>query len=344
MKTLSKFALFSLIVFAVVMASCSKKDAASSAATAPRIYRWACTGAPENHTVATIFEAAKEIKEQLGIDIQVFPSGQLGGDADILDMCRAGAVDMVQLGPQMIVQFKDDLQGLLMPFTFDDDRMAERFYTEYLKPEVLNSKEFMDKTNLYTIQIKNTGPRQLTTKGIPVRKPSDLNGVKIRSMDSPISAATIRSLGGSPVPVPYSELYMAMQTGVVQGQDNGVAAIVSQKYYEVQDYFMPTQHSSNLIMEFMNRQVWESFTPEQQQKLTAIFEKYEKITNETTRASEADLIKQMQEHGMKVVSDLDTAAFRANADKVMADAFGDPKYDSWRAMRKLALDWCEKNK
>ncbi|MCI8853616.1 MAG: TRAP transporter substrate-binding protein [Lachnospiraceae bacterium] len=311
--------------------------------TAKRVLKWSLASAQDHPFAITAQEAAKEIEEATGIEVQVYTAAQLAGDADGVDMCRAGSIDILTVGLQTIMQYQEDLQGLLMPFTFDDDYMAERYHIEYLMPEVLNG-ELLNTTNMYALAIKNNGQRELTTKGIEVHSPEDLRGQKIRSMEQPISIATIKALGAAPVPVAYSELYMAMQTGVVNGQDNPIANVLAAKFYEVQDYLILTNHQPNMNADFINLDLWNSLTEEERTKIQEIMTRYQGICNDRIREGNLETLEELKANGMTVIEDIDLKAFKESADQVIGEEFGGSEYDSWRAVRQQALDWCEENK
>jgi tripartite ATP-independent transporter DctP family solute receptor len=311
----------------------------------PKTLKWSIAAAADNPFSVTAMQAAQEIKEQTGIEVQVYHSASLAGDAEGIDLTRSGGVDIVTVGLQHVVQFQDDLEALMLPFVFDNDHMTERYCIEYLIPEIMRKDPFLKSSNLYTLSFKNLGPKTLGTKGIPVKRPSDLAGKKIRSMENPVAVTTIKALGGSPVPIAFAELYMALQTGVVVGQDNPIPNYTASKFYEVQDYMMLTEHVSSTNMDFMNLQTWESFSPANREKIQAIFDKYQTICNNIVRDSQKVTLDECRKRGMTIIEnkDLDIAAFKANADRVINEDFKDAKYDAMRARRQQALEWCEKN-
>lgn len=299
----------------------------------------------EDHMITkSLHRAADEIKASTGLDIQIFSAGSLGAEADTFDMVRSGDIDFWCGGVQTVTTkpVAEEVSGTLFPFTFDTREHAESFHEEYLMPEVLNSDEYKKELNLHFISIYNQGARQLTTTDTAVYSPADLAGKKIRSMEQDVAIATVKGLGGSPMPVSFNELYLALQTGVVDGQENPYNNIEAMKFYEVQEYIIKTSHQYTFSPLVMNNDVWQALTAEEQDALVAAFVKVQKECNEEAVAlleTEEALFK---EHGITVIEekDLDMDAFRANADKVIKESFSDAKYDSWREMHDKALEWC----
>lgn len=318
--------------------------AAAAGPSITRAMRLSLAVAEDHMITQSLHRAADEIKEKTGLEIQIFSAGALGAEADAFDMVRSGDIDFWCGGVQTVTTkpIASEISGTLFPFTFNTRENAESFHEEYLMPEVLNSDAYKAELNVHFISIYNQGARQLTTTDTPVYSPADLADKKIRSMEQDVAIATVKGLGGNPMPVSFNELYLALQTGVVDGQENPYNNIEAMKFYEVQDYIMKTSHQYTFSPLVMNNDVWNQLTAEEQEILTAAFVKVQKECNleavELLNAEE----QLFKDNGITVIeeSELDMEAFRANADKVIAESFADAKYDSWRAMHDKALEWC----
>lgn len=164
--------------------------------------------------------------------------------------------------------------------------------------------------------------RTLTTKNVPVYKPSDLAGVKIRCMDAPVWIDVIKALGANPIPVAFTELYLALQTGVVQGEENPITTIYAQKFYEVQNYIINTKHSVHMGTVHVSEKIWQQLSESDRKLILDVFEEYQPmIDQKIDEIGKIDLQK-MIDSGVKVI-DPDIKAFREYANKYIMDVYGE---------------------
>lgn len=184
------------------------------------------------HKALQLFE--KNVEKDSGgrIDVQLFPSSALGTEMQMLESIKMGTLEGLQCGP-----FDDASPQLLvftMPFLFSNmDEVHKVTRSDYAK-EIVKAAE---PNNIKVIAIGDSGEfRQMTNNMRPIRKPADLAGLKMRTppMDSIIQI--MKALGGNPVSIPFSELYMALKTNVADGQENPLTNIEQTKLYEVQKY------------------------------------------------------------------------------------------------------------
>lgn len=168
--------------------------------------------------------------------------------------------------------------------------------------DYLNNSEFIagvmqkleDEYNIHYVDTTNNGVRALTTKNILVHSPADLKGVKIRSMSAPVWQDVVSALGATPVPIAYSEIFVSLQTGVVEGQDNGISNVYNSKFYEIQNYFMKTDHGLTLSNFCLNADTWKSMSAEDQ-------EIFMKLWNEICVVKETQMMNDYYEEGFEAV-------------------------------------------
>ena len=199
---------------------------------------------PLNHPMnVRAREAAKRIAEesQGSVALQVFPSSQLGGDTDMLAQARSGAIDFYAGPPVILGTLIPSAQISAVGFAFKDydqvwaamdGELGAHIRTEIAKSEVLFAFE----------KIWDNGFRVTTTSSRPIATPADLSGMKLRVPPSPIIMSMFRSFEAAPASINFSEVYSALQTRIVEGQENPLTLIASAKLYEVQKYCSMTNH------------------------------------------------------------------------------------------------------
>jgi TRAP-type transport system periplasmic protein len=212
------------------------------AQNAPLAFKWANNipiTHPSNIRVREAVEAIK--KESNGrVDISVFPNNQLGGDTDMLSQVRSGAIDFFPLSG-LILQTLVPLAGINgLAFAFKDYQTVWQAMDGELGAFI---RAAIGKVNLHSFdRILDNGFRNITTSTKPINSAADLQGFKIRVPVSPLWTSMFKAFGAAPTGINFSEVYSALQTKVVEGQENPLAIIDIAKLYEVQKYVSMTGH------------------------------------------------------------------------------------------------------
>ena len=208
----------------------------------PLVFKWA-NNIPLTHpSNVRVKEAADAIRAASGgkVDIQIFPNNQLGGDTDMLSQVRSGAVDIFPLSG-LILQTLVPLAGINgLAFAFKDYATVWQAMDGELGAFI---RAAIGKTGLHTFdRILDNGFRNITTSTKPINSAADLQGFKIRVPVSPLWTSMFKAFGAAPTGINFSEVYSALQTKVVEGQENPLAVIEIAKLYEVQKYVSMTGH------------------------------------------------------------------------------------------------------
>ena len=184
---------------------------------------------------------AKLVTEKSGgdMEVQVFPSSQLGSQKDMTEGLIYGTIDMVLTGTADLGQFQPKMSLFDLPFLFKDRAHAYKA----LDTVGMELGQELEPRGLKLLGYMENGIRHLTNNVRPVKAPADMAGLKIRVMSNKIYIETIKSLGGSPTPMAFGELYSAMQQGTVDGQENPSAHIYTKRFFEVQKYASLTAHA-----------------------------------------------------------------------------------------------------
>jgi TRAP-type transport system periplasmic protein len=212
------------------------------AQSAPLAFKWA-NNIPITHpSNIRIREAVDAIKKDSGgkVEISVFPNNQLGGDTDMLSQVRSGAIDFFPLSG-LILQTLVPLAGINgLAFAFKDYQTVWQAMDGDLGAFI---RAAIGKVNLHSFdRILDNGYRNITSSTKPINTAADLQGFKIRVPVSPLWTSMFKAFGASPTGINFSEVYSALQTKVVEGQENPLAVIDIAKLYEVQKYCSMTGH------------------------------------------------------------------------------------------------------
>jgi len=238
------------------------------AQTAPITLKWA-NNIPVTHpSNVRIREAVENIKKDTNgkVDIQVFPNNQLGGDTDMLSQVRSGAIDIFPLSG-LILQTLVPVAGINgLAFAFKDYPTVWAAMDGDLGAHV---RAEINKVNLHVFdKCLDNGYRNITSSTKPINTAADMKGFKIRVPVSPLWTSMFKALESSPASINFSEVYSALQTKVVEGQENPLAVIDLAKLYEVQKYCSMTGHMWDGQWVLANGKRWASLPADIQAIIT----------------------------------------------------------------------------
>jgi TRAP-type transport system periplasmic protein len=207
-----------------------------------------------------VFEAFVEGASGGQIDVTVLPSGQLGSIHDTLEQARLGAIEIAQGDEANLDPFFKPMLFLATPYLFEDDEEGIEFLR---RPFFTDLKAQMaEESGLRFLSAASYGFRCFTNNVKPIKTAADLAGVRMRVPPSPMSLAMVEAMGGSPTPVPWEELYGAMQQGVVDGQENPIGIIHDYSFYQVQKYLTVDNRQLGFNTMMMNEAFFQSLPPE----------------------------------------------------------------------------------
>ncbi len=207
-------------------------------------------------------EAMARIREATGgrVDIQVFPNNQLGSDTDTLSQLRSGAVEFFTLSGLILATFVPPASINGVGFAFSDYDQVWKAMDGKLGAYVRG--EIGKRGLLAMDKIWDNGFRQTTTSTKPIRTPDDFRGTKLRVPVSPLWTSMFSGLGASPASINFRVVYSALQTKIVDGQENPLAVIDAAKLYEVQTYCSMTNHMWDGFHFLANRRAWDALPPD----------------------------------------------------------------------------------
>ena len=200
------------------------------------------------------FKEVAEKKLPGKVQVQVFPSSQLFGDAKELEALLLGDVQFIAPSLSKFDRYTKKIQLFDLPFLFDDIEAVDRFQSSAKGQELLAS---MKNRGLVGLAYWHNGMKQLSTNRDKLTRPDDVKGLKFRIQASDVLEAQFRALGANPQKMAFAEVYQALQTGVVDGQENTWSNIYSQKFHEVQKTIAETNHGVIDYMVVTNAKWWD---------------------------------------------------------------------------------------
>ncbi|WP_137389043.1 TRAP transporter substrate-binding protein [Rhodoligotrophos defluvii] len=205
------------------------------------------------HILVEAFGAA--LQERVpNANVRIFAGGALGTQRQLQEQVELGTIEAIGTASD-IVEMAGEFSIFDLPFLFTDSQHAFRAMDGRLG-EMLN-EILVERRGVRVIGYGQLGFRQITNNLRPIDKPEDLAGLKIRTPSNPLRIETFKALGAAPTPIPYSELYSALQAGVVDGQENPLLTIQEQSLWEVQRYVAMTNHVFTPAYLLVNEEWWQ---------------------------------------------------------------------------------------
>ncbi|MDY0093465.1 MAG: TRAP transporter substrate-binding protein [Candidatus Vecturithrix sp.] len=270
-------------------------------ALAKTVLRVAHTIAPDSHYNQGLLYLDKLLKERTNgeIELEIYHSAQLGSERDAVEGVAMGTLEMTLISSAPLANFTNKFMLFDLPFIVRD---REKTYAWLDGPEGQSILDSLLEQNLMGLGIWENGYRNLTNSKVAVKNPEDANGLKIRLMENPIHLATFKLLGAYPVPMPFGELFTALQQGVVDGQENPMVIIYTSKFYEVQKYLSLTGHFYAPAVLLINKAFWENTLTEEQRKIFKECEQEAKTwERQFSTKGEQELAAKLKEAGMEVI-------------------------------------------
>jgi tripartite ATP-independent transporter DctP family solute receptor len=260
------------------------------------------------------FKATLERETKGQVQVQLYPSSQLGDDRQLTEGMRLGTVEMAAIPTAPLARFLPDFALFDLPFLFDDYNHAYRFLDSPSGQVFLNK---MDSMGIHAFAWWEIGFRHIFNSRRPIREASDLKGLKVRIMENPVYADTFRSLGADPTPIAYSEVYTALQQKTVDAAENSLISYYVMRHYEVAPelalayyaYLPGMLAASKLWFDRLPKNLQTAI--EQAAKTCATYERY------IFQANENAVLGTLKAEGVKV-STIDRASFEQAVKDVKA--------------------------
>ena len=256
------------------------------------------------------------------MQIDIYPSQQLGSEREMLELLQIGSLGITKVSSSVLENFVPEYQVLSLPFVFRDDAHRFAVLDGPVGDELLAAPA---PYRLRGLAFYDAGSRSFYTVNKPVLTPTDLQGEKIRVQESATAMDMVRSLGGSPTPIAWGELYTALQQGVVDGAENNPPSFYLSRHYEVAKYYVLNEHTAVPDVLVVGTTLWDRLTPQQRTWLQEAADASVVVQKELWRASTEEALAAVREAGVEVIEDVDKAPFAAAVDGMMARYASDPE-------------------
>ncbi|MEW9807652.1 sialic acid TRAP transporter substrate-binding protein SiaP [Mesorhizobium sp. ZMM04-5] len=277
--------------------------------------------------------AAEEIAKRTDgrYTVDVFPASQLGKESDINQGLTLGTVDIIISGSSFAAREYAPIGVTYYPFIFRD----AAHLLNYTKSDTYKAltKGYEEKSGHHITATTYYGTRH-TTSNRPIAKCADMAGLKIRVPDVPAYLAMPRACGANTAPIAFAEVYLALQNGTVEAQENPLTTIEAKKFYEVQKHIVLTGHIVDHLNTIVSKSRWASLSDEDKQIFTEVMQEAAARATEKIVAREKELVQVFKDRGL-TVTEVDRSDFENNViEKVTFEEFGYNKAD-WEAIRAI---------
>lgn len=306
--------LFSVVVAVMMIAlvgcgsantdSSDQKSGDNKAATSSeaKVMKLAVVVPKERSLAKGLYKFGEIVEEKTNgsVKVEVFPDGQLGGDRDVLEGLQLNTVQGTTVSTAPVAAFAPRFNVFDFPFLFSDKETAYKVLDGPIGEELLGD---LPEVGIIGLNYWENGFRELTNNKKEVTTLADIKGLKIRTMENSLHIDAWKALGASPTPLAYTELYTALQQGVVDGQENPYGNVTSAKFYEVQKYLTNTNHVYNASIFMISKKFWDTLTDEEKAIMKDAAEEAKVYQREENQKEAEESLKFIKEQGM-VVSEL----------------------------------------
>jgi tripartite ATP-independent transporter DctP family solute receptor len=286
------------------------------------------------HTEA--LAAAEEIKKRTGgrYEIAVFPASQLGNENQINEGLGLGTVDIIYTGTSFAGSIHKPLAISGAPFMFRDFDHWKAYRDSKLFRDL--AKGYEDKTRHKITAFTYYGERMVTANK-EIKKPEDMKGMKLRVPPAPLYLMLAKSVGANATPIAFAEVYLALQQGTVDGQENPLPTIMAKKFYEVQSHIMLTGHIAESLLTIVGTHVWAKASDADKKVIEEVLMQAAAKASDQIRAQEQKIADELRKLNKTVVT-VDREAFRQAAMKLHNDAssgagWSQAEYDAFQALK-----------
>jgi tripartite ATP-independent transporter DctP family solute receptor len=318
-----------------LIAACALAAAAAAPAFAqPTKLKWAHVYETSEPFHKWSVWAGEEIKKRTNgrYEVQVFPASTLGKESDINQGLQLGTVDIVLTGASFAARSYPPLAISYFPFIFRD---AEHQF-KYAKSDVFKelATGYDKASGNHITAMTYYGARNVTSNKA-IAKPEDMKGLKIRVPDAPAYLAFPKSLGANPTPIAFAEVYLALQNGTVEAQENPLPTIEAKKFFEVQKNISLTGHIVDSLLTVVSGSVWNKLSDADRKIFTEVMQEAAEKTGREIVASETRLVDEFKKKGNNIIV-VDKNAFRQavlKATKPSDQGYRQSDYDRIQAIK-----------
>lgn len=247
------------------------------------------------------------------IEVQVFPKAQLGPERETIRKTQEGVIDINRVNVNPVTAVEPKLKVFSLPYLFRDLPHLHTVVDGPIGKELL--AELRDE-GLIGLAYYDSGQRSFYTSTGPIRSPEDLEGLRIRVQKAEIMADIVRAMGAEPVRLTFEEVYMGLQTGVVDGAENNYPSWITKGHHEVARFYSMDAHVRTPEVILFSRRTWEELTPEDRRLVRKAAEESVPYQRELWAQEVAEAKRRAREAGAEIITDIDIEPFRKATEAV----------------------------
>jgi tripartite ATP-independent transporter DctP family solute receptor len=232
------------------------------------------------------------------MNIQIYPNQQLGTERELVELLQIGSVDITKVSASVLENFAPSYSVLSIPYIFRNEQHRFNVLEGEIGQEILNDgRDFW----FHGLCFYDAGSRSFYTKDRPVKTPKDLDGLKIRVMESQTAMDMVRALGGSPTPISFGELYTALQQGVVDGAENNPPSFYTSRHYEVSKFYTIDEHTSVPDVLIISTHIWDKLSEEEKAWVQLAATESAEYQKKLWRVASEEALKKVMDAGVEVI-------------------------------------------
>ncbi|MCK2042377.1 TRAP transporter substrate-binding protein [Chromohalobacter sp. TMW 2.2308] len=276
------------------------------------------------------FKQVVEEESDGRIDVQIFPNEQLGTEMEVINSIQLGTADMTITG-ESLQNWAPKAAMMAVPYAFRDSEHLRKAVEGDIGKQI--EQQIEEKAGLVPIAWFERGPRELTSNR-PIKKPSDLNGLRLRVPNVPLFVDTWQALGAKPTPMAFSEVFTSLQQGTIDAQENPLSLIESASFNEVQDYVNVTDHVRSWIYVVIGKKKLESMPEDLQEVVLDAAQQMQSYEAKLFSEDQKRLRNALEEAGMEFV-EVDQKAFADKAEPAVKASLNDEQQKLYEAIQDL---------
>lgn len=271
-----------------------------------------------SHSAAEKFSELIYERSDGRIRVRLYPNGILGNDRILVEGLRLRSIDMIITGPSIIGWNAPQFSVIEAPFVFRDYKHMEKVLQGEIGKEI--EAAIYKKRKIHFLAFFHRGPRYLTTTNKIIKKPEDLTGLKLRVPELPIYIKSWKAFGANPTPLAYSDMFMALKQGVIDGQENPLEVIYTSHLYETQKYIMETEHLISFYVACVGDYFYEKFDKKEQKLIIDAINEAAQYQNDLVWKYETEFREKLISYGVQFV-EVDKDAFENMAIETLPNLF-----------------------
>ncbi len=257
---------------------------------------------PENHPAAAgmkKFAEAVAAKTNGRIKVNLFFNSALGSDQAVVTAIKAGTVELAVMNSGILATEAKELAIFDFPFLFANEKESDAIVDG---PVGKKLHALLEPKGIVGLSYWELGYRQITNSKRPLNKVEDVDGLKLRVIPNTINVDWVKALGANPTPMPFPEVYGGLEQKAIDGQENPINVIASNKFWEVQKHLAITNHQYNPQSVIMSKRVWDSLSPADRKAIDDAADEAAKTQRTQARAEVAANLELLKKNGMQVTS------------------------------------------